>query len=362
MHGSPPPSSAPAPCCSRGGRWSSARPPWPRAGRPSRNCGAVPRDERPRGARSSRAADLMPVTRGQDSRQNYEDAPRALGVTRRARTVQARRSAVATSLQFEDHLRVRRRTRAPPPTTMPTESARVACCVPIRCRVLTTVCTRCAARAPAVACMACALPVFNTFASRAFLRSVRQGTLGHISRPRPRHAGPSGSSAGPAAVSASRPAGAADVPAPAPRPRVAGKFLFVGTEKLYVRGVTYGAFAPDAHGNEYHDLSTVERDFAQMAANGINAVRIPHTMPPRALLDLAARHGLRVMVGLSAEQYIGYLIDRHGAPDIEALIRDRVRSCTGHPALLCYALANEIPAPMARWLGRRRVHRYRARP
>ncbi len=206
--------------------------------------------------------------------------------------------------------------------------------------------------------MACALPVFNTFASRAFLRSVRQGTLGHISRPRPRHAGPSGSSAGPAAVGASRPPRADDVPTPTPRPRVAGKFLFVGTEKLYVRGVTYGAFAPDAHGNEYHDLSTVERDFAQMAANGINAVRIPHTMPPRALLDIAARHGLRVMVGLSAEQYIGYLIDRHGAPDIEALIRNTVRSCAGHAALLCYALGNEIPAPMARWLGRRRVQRY----
>ena len=84
---------------------------------------------------------------------------------------------------------------------------------------------------------------------------------------------------------------------PAPRPRVGGKFLFVGTEKLYVRGVTYGAFAPDARGTEYHDLATVERDFAQMAANGFNAVRIPHTMPPRALLDIAARHGLRVMSG-----------------------------------------------------------------
>jgi len=158
-------------------------------------------------------------------------------------------------------------------------------------------------------------------------------------------------------VSASHTPRAAE-PAPTPRPRVRGKFLFVGTEKFYVRGVTYGAFAPDARGNEYHDLATVERDFAQMAANGINAVRIPHTMPPRALLDIAARHGLRVMVGLSAEQYIGYLIDRRGAPDVEAVIRDKVRSCAGHPALLGYALGNEIPAPMARWLGRRRVQRY----
>ena len=103
----------------------------------------------------------------------------------------------------------------------------------------------------------------------------------------------------------------------------------------------------------------IERDFALMAAAGINAVRIPHTMPPRALLDLAAACGLHVMVGLSAEQYIGFLIDRRrDAPDIVDLVRAKVRSCAGHPALLCYALGNEIPAPMARWLGRRKVERY----
>src|SRR5437016_14175380 len=95
-----------------------------------------------------------------------------------------------------------------------------------------------------------------------------------------------------------------------------------------------------------------------MASAGINTVRIPHTTPPRALLDAALRHGLRVMVGLSAEQYVGFLIDRKGAPDIAALIRARVRGCAGHPAVLCYALGNEIPASLVRWLGPRRVARY----
>ncbi len=142
------------------------------------------------------------------------------------------------------------------------------------------------------------------------------------------------------------------------RPRVGGKFLFIGSDKFWVRGVTYGAFRPNQKGQEYHDPKVLERDFSLMAANGINAVRIPHTMPPRELLDTAQKHGLRVMVGLSAEQYAGFLIDRKGAPDVEELVRAKARSCAGHPALLCYALGNEIAAPVVRWLGRGRVESY----
>ena len=143
------------------------------------------------------------------------------------------------------------------------------------------------------------------------------------------------------------------------RPQARGKFIFAGDSKLFVRGVTYGAFRPNAAGQEYHDPDAIERDFAQMAEAGVNAVRIPHTTPPTALLDAAARHDLRVMVGLSAEQYLGFLIDRKKPMgDIEDLLREKVRTIAGHPALLCYALGNEVPASIVRWLGPGPVERY----
>src|SRR6266550_4604053 len=37
------------------------------------------------------------------------------------------------------------------------------------------------------------------------------------------------------------------------RVRVGGKFLFLGNDKFWVRGVTYGAFKPDPNGQEYHE-------------------------------------------------------------------------------------------------------------
>ena len=141
------------------------------------------------------------------------------------------------------------------------------------------------------------------------------------------------------------------------RARVRGKFLYVGDEKCWVRGVTYGTFQPDVHGSEYHNPETVERDFALMAENGLNTVRT-YTVPPRWLLDTAQRYGLRVMVGLPWEQHITFLDDRKRVRDIEERVRLGVRACAGHPAVLCYAIGNEIPASIVRWHGSRRIERY----
>ncbi len=111
------------------------------------------------------------------------------------------------------------------------------------------------------------------------------------------------------------PALAVDAP-----PSARGKFLFAGDDKLYVRGVTV------------------------------------YTVPPPWLLDSAWRHGLRVMVGLPVERFVGLLTDKKdGLGHLETLVRAGVRACRGHPAVLCYAMGNEIPAPIVRWHGGRRM-------
>ena len=141
------------------------------------------------------------------------------------------------------------------------------------------------------------------------------------------------------------------------RPRISGKFVIAGEEKLYIRGVTYGPFRPDETGCEYHDPALVEQDFAQIAANGINAVRT-YTVPPLWLLDVAQQYGLRVMVGLPWEQHITFLDNQEVARAIQRRVCAGVRACAGHPAVLCYAIGNEIPSSIVRWHGRRRIERF----
>src|SRR5262249_49373211 len=86
------------------------------------------------------------------------------------------------------------------------------------------------------------------------------------------------------------------------------------------------------------------------------AVRV-YTPPPRWLLDTAAAHGIRVMVGLPWQQHVAFLDHPGQARAIEEGIRLAVRACAGHPAVLCFAVGNETPASVVRALGHRRVER-----
>jgi O-antigen biosynthesis protein len=141
------------------------------------------------------------------------------------------------------------------------------------------------------------------------------------------------------------------------RLQVRGKFLFDGQNKFYVRGVTYGPFRPSECGTEYPGPAQVSKDFEQMAASGINSVRT-YSVPPRWMLDLAQQNGLRLMIGLPWEQHVAFLDEPGRAKDIEKRVRAGVRQCSGHPAVFCYAIGNEIPGGIVRWLGRHRVEQF----
>src|SRR5881396_91727 len=141
------------------------------------------------------------------------------------------------------------------------------------------------------------------------------------------------------------------------RPTVRGKFLFLGGEKFWVRGISYGTFYMDENRQERLAPDMVEKDFSEMAARGFNVVRV-YTAPPPWLLDAALKHGLRVMIGLNWGEHMAFLDEPGRIAEIEERIRTWIRSCAGHPAVFCYIIGNEIPASIVRWHGRRRVEKF----
>ena len=140
------------------------------------------------------------------------------------------------------------------------------------------------------------------------------------------------------------------------RPRTAGKFIEIGTERFLIKGVAYGTFAPGDNG-QFPPIDRVRADFASMVRSGFNTVRT-YTVPSRDVLDEAARLGLRVMIGLPWSQHVAFLDDARLTREIRREITAHVATLGSHPAALMFAVGNEIPPSVVRWHGHQRVTRF----
>ena len=136
--------------------------------------------------------------------------------------------------------------------------------------------------------------------------------------------------------------------------RVRAKFFFEGDRKFFVKGVTYGPFAPDAEGHFVGNPEKARRDFELIRELGVNLLRIYH-VPPRWFLDLAREYGLRVLISIPWAEHVEFLNQPRMRRQIVETIRTAVAKHKGHEAIFGYLVGNEIPTTMVRWLGARRV-------
>jgi glycosyltransferase involved in cell wall biosynthesis len=141
------------------------------------------------------------------------------------------------------------------------------------------------------------------------------------------------------------------------RPEVDGKFLVLDGEKFFVKGVTYGAFPPNSQGHQFPEDRQIKQDFRLMREAGINTF-LTYTVPPVSVLDRAAEHGLRVIVNTPWMGYQCFLEERRTREQIRREVRNMVASCRRHPAVLMYAVSKELPPPIVRWHGARRVEAF----
>ncbi len=136
--------------------------------------------------------------------------------------------------------------------------------------------------------------------------------------------------------------------------RVQAKFFFEGEKKFFVKGVTYGPFAPDKDGHHFGTPEKARADLAMMRETGINLVRI-YYVPPRWFLDACAEHGIRCLISIPWAEHVEFLNQRKIRREIEQTVVAAVTAHKGHPAVFGFLVGNEIPSHMVRWLGPRRV-------
>jgi glycosyltransferase involved in cell wall biosynthesis len=164
-------------------------------------------------------------------------------------------------------------------------------------------------------------------------------------------AAPSASSSSLATAPAPIPAGAAPSLEPI---RVRAKFFFEGDRKFFLKGVTYGPFAPDAEGHFVGDPAKARADFELIRALGVNVVRIYH-IPPAWFLDICREFGLRALISIPWAEHVEFLNNPRIRRQVVETIRNGVAKNRGHQAIFGYLVGNEIPSSMVRWLGARRV-------
>src|SRR3954470_15441418 len=89
------------------------------------------------------------------------------------------------------------------------------------------------------------------------------------------------------------------------RPRVVvdGKFFRLGDKKFYVKGVTYGPFAPNNDGEFFATRERTRADFELLRHLGANVLRI-YYVPPKWFLDLALEFDLRVLPDIPWNKHI----------------------------------------------------------
>ncbi len=136
-----------------------------------------------------------------------------------------------------------------------------------------------------------------------------------------------------------------------------GKFFRLGKEKFFVKGVTYGPFAPGRDGETFASPENTARDFALMGELGANVLRI-YAVPPRWFLDLAQENGFKLFIDIPWSKHLCFLDSQKSRQDACASVRQAVKACAGHPAVFAYSVVNEISPDIVRWSGARAVENF----
>jgi O-antigen biosynthesis protein len=138
-----------------------------------------------------------------------------------------------------------------------------------------------------------------------------------------------------------------------------GKFLRRGSERFWIKGVTYGSFRLNDAGEPFPPFAQLLDDFEAMKDAGINTVRL-YAPPSDRIADAAAEAGLVLVPDICWGPRTCELDDPDRVRFIHEWVRGHSRRLADHPAILMFSIGNEIPPLVVRWYGRQRIEGFLA--
>jgi glycosyltransferase involved in cell wall biosynthesis len=126
-----------------------------------------------------------------------------------------------------------------------------------------------------------------------------------------------------------------------------GKFFLKGTEKVALKGVTYGPFEPRTDGYGFPGDAQIRVDLDLIRDLGANTLRL-YELPPTSFLDHCQTRDLQVFLSIPWTDHVDFMHDRAAVIDSVPVT---IAKLDNHPAIAGYFVGNEIQATMVRWLG-----------
>jgi GT2 family glycosyltransferase len=139
--------------------------------------------------------------------------------------------------------------------------------------------------------------------------------------------------------------------------KAAGKYFSLGSEKFYMKGFSYGPFAPNSNDEPLPEREEVRRDFRHIRELGANTIRV-YFPPPVWLLDEARAHRLYVFIDVPWEKHRCFFEDWEAMERARKRVATTARELGNHPAVFAISVVNEFPVDIVRFQGRRRVERF----
>jgi glycosyltransferase involved in cell wall biosynthesis len=146
-------------------------------------------------------------------------------------------------------------------------------------------------------------------------------------------------------------------PAGGTRVVVDGKFFRLGSARFYVKGFSYGPFAPNSAGDHLPERKQLRADLAQLRDLGANVIRLYSAPTPQVLDDLL-EFGVQSLVDVPWEKHRCFFEDWSARETARKSVADAAKLVGNHPAVFALSVVNEIPNDVVRFYGHPRVEEF----